>query len=56
MATALVGISQREERLGHRLSRAEVETSIEESGFDSYLRNEGIWEDFLAGRRGRALE
>jgi len=56
MATALVGISQREERLGHRLSRAEVETSIEESGFDSYLRDEGMWEDFLAGRRGRALE
>ena len=56
MAAALLGISQREERLGERLGRAELETLIEETGFDEYLEDEGIWEDFLAGRRGRALE
>lgn len=53
MATAMLGIAQREERLGRRLSRGEVETLVQETGFVDYLKDEGIWEDFLAGRRGR---
>jgi carboxypeptidase Q len=56
MATALLGISQREERLGKRLGRAELETLIQDTGFIDYLKDEGIWEEFLAGRRGRGLE
>ena len=53
MAATLLGIAQREERLAKRLDRAEVEALIEETGFDAYLKSEGIWEDFQAGRRGR---
>jgi hypothetical protein len=56
MATALLGISQREERLGKRLDHTELETLIQDTGFIDYLKDEGIWEEFLAGRRGRALE
>jgi hypothetical protein len=56
MAATMLGIAQREERLGERLGRAELEALIEETGFDQYLKDEGIWEDFLAGRRGRNLE
>jgi hypothetical protein len=56
MATAILGISEREERVGSRLSRAEVEALVQDTGFASYLEEEGIWEEFLAGTRGRALE
>lgn len=54
MASTMLGIAQRDARLGARLSRAEIEALIKETGFDQYLKDEGIWEDFLAGRRGRA--
>jgi hypothetical protein len=53
MAATMLGIAQREKRLGKRLDRAGVEALIEETGFDAYLKSEGIWEDFQAGRRGR---
>ena len=53
MAATMLGIAQREKRLGTRLDRAGVEALIEETGFDAYLKSEGIWEDFQAGRRGR---
>jgi len=56
MAATMLGIAQRDARLGERLGRAEVEALIKETGFDQYLKDEGIWEDFLAGRRGRAPE
>jgi len=56
MAATLLGVSQRDKRVGARLGRAELEALIQESGFDEYLKDEGIWDDFLAGRRGRALE
>lgn len=56
MAATLLGISQREERMGRRLGRPELETLIQDTGFVEYLKSEGIWEDFVAGRRGRALE
>ena len=56
MATAMLGISEREERLGSRLTRAEVEALIEETGFVDYLKDEGLWESFQTGTRGRALE
>lgn len=55
VATTILGISQREDRLGKRLGRTELEALIQSTGFIEYLKNENIWEDFLAGRRGRAL-
>jgi len=56
LATAMLGLAQRDEPAGRRLSRAEVEKQVEDTGFDSYLRDEEMWDDFVAGRRGRALE
>ena len=53
VAATVLGIAQREERIGKRLDRAELEALIRDTGFDDYLNSEGIWEDFLAGRRGR---
>ena len=54
MAATLLGISQRDERLGKRLDRTELEALFHRSEFVDYLKSEGIWEDFLAGKRGRA--
>ena len=56
MATALLGVSDRQARIGHRMSRAEVEQHVQETGFSSYLVDEGIWDEFVAGTRGRALQ
>jgi carboxypeptidase Q len=54
MAVTLLGISQRDERLGRRLDHAELEALFQQTGFVHYLKSRGMWEDFLAGRRGRA--
>jgi carboxypeptidase Q len=55
MAATVLGISQRDERLGKRLDRFELEALIHETGFVDYLESEGLWEEFVAGRRGREM-
>jgi hypothetical protein len=52
-AVTVVGIANREARLAPRQSRAEVEALLKETGFEQYLKDSGMWEDWLSGRRGR---
>jgi len=55
VGVTLLGLSDRDGRAGARLSRAEVEALIERTGFDRYLKDEGYWEAWQRGERGRAL-
>jgi len=52
-AVTVVGIANRDARLGPRQSRTEVESLLKETGFEQYLKDSGMWDDWLAGRRGR---
>jgi len=52
-AATVVGIANREARLGKRQSRAEVEQLLRETGFDQYMKAFGMWESWMDGRRGR---
>lgn len=52
-AVTVVGIANRDARLGPRQTRAEVEALLKETGFEQYLKDSGMWNDWLAGRRGR---
>ncbi len=52
-AVALIGIANREERIGKRQSRAEIEQLIQETGFGEQLKIFGQWQMWLDGRRGR---
>jgi carboxypeptidase Q len=54
MAVTLLGIAQRDEPLGKRLDRSELEALIEGTDFVDSLKLAGIWDDFQNGRRGRA--
>jgi hypothetical protein len=52
-AVTVVGIAGREARLASRQTRAEIEAMLKETGFEKYLKDFGMWEDWVAGRRGR---
>jgi len=47
------GIADRTEPLGKRLSRAEMETLVKETGLDQQLKALGYWDAWLKGERGR---
>jgi carboxypeptidase Q len=47
------GIADRTEPIGKRLSRAEIETQIEETGLDKSMKLYGLWDDWQSGKRGR---
>ena len=47
------GIADRIEPLGKRLSRAEIEAQMKESGLDRQLKLYGLWEAWQSGARGR---
>ena len=47
------GIADRVEPLGKRLSRAEVEVLVKETGLDQQLKALGYWEAWQTGQRGR---
>ena len=47
------GIADREEPIGRRQSRAEVEQLVKETGLDKELQNWDMWKDFQSGARGR---
>jgi hypothetical protein len=42
------------ERVGPRLSRAQIEETMRETHLDQELKAMGMWEDWASGRRGRA--
>lgn len=47
------GIADRTEPLGKRLSRAEIEMQMKETGLDQQLKTLGYWEAWQSGARGR---
>jgi carboxypeptidase Q len=55
MAVTMAGIANREERLGPRQTRAEVEALVAATGLDKYLKASGKWDAFTKGERGRAV-
>lgn len=52
-AVTVVGIANRQDRLGPRQSREAIEALLEETGLDVQMKAFGMWEDWEAGRRGR---
>jgi len=47
------GVADRVEPIGKRLSRAEMETLMKESGLDVDMKNWGYWDAWQSGARGR---
>jgi carboxypeptidase Q len=47
------GIADRQEPIGKRQTRAEVESLMKETGLDKELQQLGMWNDYLSGARGR---
>jgi carboxypeptidase Q len=47
------GLADRPAPLGKRLSRAELETLMKESGLDQQMKSMGFWNDWQNGTRGR---
>jgi Zn-dependent M28 family amino/carboxypeptidase len=47
------GIADRAEPIGKRLSRAEMETLMKESGLDADMKTQGYWDAWQSGARGR---
>jgi hypothetical protein len=47
------GIADRAEPIGKRMSRAEIETSMKESGLDVDMKLHDIWDAWQSGARGR---
>jgi carboxypeptidase Q len=47
------GLADRAEPLGKRLSRAELEVLLKESGRDQEMKSTGYWDDWMKGTRGR---
>jgi len=47
------GLADRPSPLGKRLSRAELETLMKETGLDQQMKSLGYWQDWKKGTRGR---
>ena len=47
------GIADRSEPLGKRLTRAELDTLVKETGLDEQMKTLGYWEQWQSGARGR---
>lgn len=47
------GIADRTEPLGQRLTRAELETLVKETGLDQQMKTLGYWDAWESGARGR---
>jgi Peptidase family M28 len=52
-AVTAYALADAEERVGPRLTRAQIEQSVEESGFEQELKLEGLWPMWESGSRGR---
>jgi carboxypeptidase Q len=47
------GVADRAEPLGKRLSRAEIEQQLVDSGLDEKMKQQGVWEGWQNGTHGR---
>ena len=55
-AVTVFNIADRPERLGKRLSRAELDELVGDTELDDQMKFLGLWKDWETGRRGRAKE
>jgi hypothetical protein len=53
-AAVTFAIADSPERLGPRLTHAQIEQTMRETGLDEQLKTFGMWTDWQQGRRGRA--
>ena len=54
IAATVFAIADRAEPLGPRLSRTEIGKLLESTGLDKSMQVGGLWDEWAAGRRGRA--
>jgi len=54
LTEAAFAIADSPERLGPRLTHAEMEKQFEAAHFDDQLKAFGLWDDWTSGKRGRA--
>ncbi|HTS11748.1 MAG TPA: M20/M25/M40 family metallo-hydrolase [Candidatus Limnocylindrales bacterium] len=52
-AVTAYALADREERIGVRQSRPEIQELMKESGLEETMKKEGIWEMWTSGERGR---
>ena len=54
MTVVTFGIANASDRLGPRLSHAEIEKTLRETHHDEQMKTVGIWAEWISGKRGRA--
>ncbi len=47
------GVADREQPLGKRYTRAEIEQQLKDTGLDEQMKREGLWEGWQTGAHGR---
>jgi Zn-dependent M28 family amino/carboxypeptidase len=52
-AVTMMGIADLDSRFDRRYTRAEMEAVIKQTGFDTYMKRNGIWPQWVSGERGR---
>jgi len=52
-AALAVELANRDERLGPRQNRAQIEQVLKETGLGEQLKTYGLWDDWVSGKRGR---
>lgn len=52
-AVTMIGIANRDKRIGPRQTHAQIKEQILAIGFDAEMKAFDQWEDFIAGKRGR---
>jgi len=52
-AVTAYALADREQRIGSRQSRAEIEQLLKNTGLDKGIQDEGVWPLWLSGARGR---
>jgi len=52
-AALSVGLANLPERIGPRLTHDQIEQTMRETNGVELLKSEGIWDDWVSGKRGR---
>ena len=47
------GVADREQPLGRRYTRAEIEKQLKETGLDEQMKKQGVWDGWVNGSHGR---